>query len=280
MSDALTAAHRWGLARVRTAFNATLSHRDKALPALAARTVVELPGSAGPLEGRFYRPAGVAADAPILLYFHGGGFVCSSLDTHEALCIRLADAGPIRLLAASYRLAPEHRFPAQLEDALSVARWLAAQGQPFAVGGDSAGGYLAASVAARMPDAVTAQLLLYPLVHLDEDVWTESLLRHTRLIGWAAVRYIRAQLLDIAPSLLSPGAVAALPTVIATGEVLDPTREDALALAERLLAAGAPVELREYPGFIHGFGNLTHVSAAARSAVAELGALAGQAIHR
>lgn len=286
------ASHRWTLSLAREAFHIALTGRDRTLPALAERRIIRLPGAAGPLEARLYHPQGVAADAPLLLFFHGGGFVVSDLDTHEALCIRLADAGGLRVLSASYRLAPEHRFPAQLDDAVAAARWVLSAADKgvggaggFAIGGDSAGGYLAAATAARIeteqPGAIRAQLLLYPLLHLDEQVWAASLLRETRLIGWAAARYIRAQLSAGpagAPSLLTPGAVAHAPTVIAVGGLLDPVRADALVLAAQLERAGVNVALREYPTLIHGFGNLTHASGAARRAVAEVGRLVGDLV--
>jgi acetyl esterase len=231
-------------------------------------------------------------DAPVLLYFHGGGFFSGDLDTHEALCVRLADAGALRVISASYRLAPEHPFPAQFDDALAMARTVLADpalagAAPLVVGGDSAGGYLAAAVAARLnaerPRTVRAQLLIYPLVQVDEATWASDLLRHTRVLGWAAVRYIRA-LIRVgtagAPSLLAPGAVSAIPTVLVTGGPLDPVSPDAEPLAQILEAAGAPVLRREYPLMIHGFANLTHASSLARDAVAEMGRQIGELARR
>jgi acetyl esterase len=225
-----------------------------------------------------------------LLFFHGGGFVLSDLDTHEALCIRLADAGRMRVLSAGYRLAPEDPFPAQLDDTVAVTRWLVAGegailtgGRGIAVGGDSAGAYLAASAAARLyrehPRAIAAQLLIYPLLHLDGALWARSLLKETRLLGWAAVQYINSQLLPpgaIAPSLLCLSEVALLPSVIAAGGPLDPCKPDAVELADMLRAAGQETIWRDYPTLIHGFGNLTHISNTARGAVAEIGALVGE----
>ena len=104
-------------------------------------------------------------------------------------------------------------------------------------------------------------------------------MRHTRAIGWAAVRYIRAQIMadaEGAPSLLAPGRLAAIPTVLVTGGPLDPVAPDAEGLAQRLEAARVPVLRRAYPLMIHGFANLTHASAAIRQAVAEIGGLIGE----
>jgi len=290
LSALVDSTHLWALQQARAAIHVALSGHDHSLPELAELRRLQLPGAAGPLEGRLYQPIGVAADAPLLLYFHGGGFVVSDLDTHEALCIRLADAGRMRVLSAEYRLAPEHRYPAQLDDAMAVTRWMLGEGasvldlgRGMAVGGDSAGAYLAASTAAHLhadfPGAIKAQLLLYPLLHLDGAVWAGSLFEETRAIGWAAVQYINAQLLSAgvtAPSLLSLTEIAPLESVIVAGGALDPCKPDAVALTDLLRAAGREVVWRDYPDLMHGFGNLTHVSEAARRAVAETGALIGQ----
>jgi acetyl esterase len=290
LSALADSSHLWALRRARAAIHVALSGRDHLLPQLAESRRLQLPGAEGPLEGRLYRPTGVSVDAPLLLFFHGGGFVVSDLDTHEALCIRLADAGRMRVLSAEYRLAPEHRYPAQLDDAMAVTRWMLGEGasgldlgRGVAVGGDSAGAYLAASTAAHLhadfPGAIRAQLLIYPLLQLDGAVWAESLFEETRAIGWAAVQYINAQLLGAgvtAPSLLSLSEIAPLDSVIVAGGLLDPCKVDAVVLADLLRKAGREVVWRDYPDLIHGFGNLTHVSEAARQAVAETGALIGQ----
>lgn len=282
-------AHLWGLARVRDAIRLALSGHDATLPLLAERRDFMLAGAAGPRPVRLYRPEGAKPGAPLLIYFHGGGFVTGDLDTHEALCVRLADAAKLPVLAASYRLAPEHPFPAQLDDALALAHAALADpalasGGPIVLAGDSAGGWLAASVATRLEaeraGTVKAQLLIYPLVHVDESLWAEGLLQHTRVIGWAAVRYIRAALqagTESAPSLLGDGALVGVPTVIVTGGPLDPTAPDAEPLAQRLEALGATVVRRTYPTMLHGFCNLTHASATAREALAEAGKLISKA---
>lgn len=284
-------AHLWGLARVRETLRLALAGRDTTLPPLAERRELTLPGGQGPRPARLYRAAG-AADGPLILFFHGGGFVTSDLDTHEALCIRLADAAKIPVLSMSYRLAPEHAYPAQLDDAVAMAHAALADpglasGGPVITAGDSAGGWLAAAVAARLegerPGTVAAQLLIYPLVHVDEVLWAEGLLRHTRALGWAAVRYIRAALqagTEGAPSLLGEGMLAGVPTVILTGGPLDPTAPDADRLTTRLEALGAKVERRTYPTMLHGFCNLTHASATAREALVDAGGLIAAAARQ
>lgn len=281
-------SHRWGLERVRQAIGFTLNRRDRALPHLAELRNFKIDGAQAPRDARLYVPFTAKADGPLLLYFHGGGFITGDLDTHDALCVRLAHEGGFRVLAFDYRLAPEAAFPAQLDDARAAARWVLANRAALgcgdiAVGGDSAGAYLAAAVAGETPEAFIAQVLIYPLMHLDEDVWAATTLRDARFVGRLAVQYIEAALGGAtvrAPSLLRPGSLAAIPSVIVAGEGLDPCRPDAAAARDILSASGARVLYRDYPGLIHGFGNLTHASAACRRAVADIAGLARQALER
>ena len=290
IAKGVEAAHLRALDLARQGFRAILTRREKDFPALAEQTVLQIPTANGDLEGRLYRPVDVAPDAPLLLFFHGGGFVVSDLDTHEALCIRLAHAAGVRVLSAAYRLAPENRFPAQVDDAAAVTRWVlndfeggSARTAGLTLGGDSAGGYLALcawdAVKDDTPDAVRALLLIYPLLHIDESVWASSMMRETRVLGWAAVRYIRAQLLPVgvtASSWLDRPDLVTPSMVIVSGGVLDPVRADALVFRDRLRANGVTVEWREYPTMIHGFANLTHAVRTAREAVGEVGRLVGE----
>ena len=279
-------AHRWSLNQVREAVRFSLARRDRSVPNMAELRNLEVRGATGPLAARLYVPMGAPQKGPLLLFFHGGGFVLCDLDTHDALCARLADAAGVRILSCEYRLAPEHPFPAQLEDAVAAAHWvqrharrLGADKRRILVGGDSAGGYLALATAKAMKRTFAGQVLIYPLMHLEDDVWAETMGANTRVIGRLAVRYIEAQLASAgmrAPSLLEDGAIAPLPTVIAAGGHLDPCAPDTHACAERLRSLGAPVVVRTYAGQIHGFANLTHTSAAARRAVDEIGRLTRQ----
>jgi acetyl esterase len=276
---------RWSLERAREVSRFAVSRRDRRLPDLAEMRNFSIPGGGGPMKVRLYVPMTAQPNGPLLLYFHGGGFLTGDLDTHDALCTRLADAGGFRVLSCDYRLAPEAPYPAQAEDAVAAARWLIAHADSLgadagrlAIGGDSAGGYLAATTAARMPDAFIGQVLIYPLMHLEDDIWSTTVLSDTRIVGRWAVRFIEEQLGGAsvrAPSLLADGALAALPSVIVAGQGLDPCRPDALAARDRLEAMGATVEYRDYPGMIHGFGQLSHRLVAARKAVEETGRLAG-----
>ena len=268
-----------------------IAHRDRRLPRLAQIRNLDYPAASGRRAARLYVPTQAPAVGPAILFFHGGGFVISDIETHDALCQRLADAAGVRVISAAYGLAPEHPFPSQVDDARAALAWLLDQAgelgvdpDRLAVAGDSAGAYLAATVAneanTRRPGAVRAQGLFYPLVHLDDEVWAQTLLRDARLIGRLAVAYINAQLASArAPSLLDAVGPATPPTFLVSGALLDPVHPDAVTYAQALEAAGVPVELKTYPGQAHGFVNFTHVLPAAVEAVTTLGARLGKALR-
>jgi acetyl esterase len=268
-----------------------IAHRDRKLPRLAQVRNLDYPAASGKRAARLYVPMHAAAVGPGILFFHGGGFVISDIETHDALCQRLADAAGVRVVSAAYGLAPEHPFPSQIDDARAALAWLLDQAAELgidpdrlAVSGDSAGAYLAATVAneanARWPGAVKAQGLFYPLVHLDDEIWARTLLRDARLIGRLAVAYVNAQLANArAPSLLDAVGPASPPTFLVSGALLDPVHPDAVTYARALETAGVTVELKEYPGQAHGFVNFTHVLPVAVEAVATLGARLGKALR-
>lgn len=281
-----------GVERARKATDFMLSRRDRALPHLAELRNFTVEGAAGQLAARLYVPQGATTPGPMLVFFHGGGFVLGDLETHDAFCVRLADAAKVRVLACRYRLAPEAPFPAQIEDALAAFRSIRARAAEFgadpaalALGGDSAGGYLAVATTAKLnaetPGSVVAQVLVYPLLTLDDDVWASSLLQDARIVGRLAVQFIRAQLATTsAPCLLGTLEGKAPPTLLVAGGPLDPCRPDALTYAQQLTAAGVDFTERYYTALPHGFINLTHVSAPAREAVAEIGTLTGDLLRR
>ena len=222
---------------------------------------------AGGRAARLYLPRGGEAHPP-LVFFHGGGFTAGDLDTHDALCRHLALASGIRFLSVSYRLAPEHRPPAQLDDALAACRWLLAnpdavgghEGRVFA-GGDSAGGYLAARCAAAYPELIAGQLLLYPLVQMDDAAWTARPFRNARLVGRLAIGRINALLGDAPyPSLLGFATAAMPPTILVCGDALDPVSPDAAPLEAALRGCGVRVERRTYAGLVHGALNISGLS--------------------
>jgi acetyl esterase len=169
----------------------------------------------------------------------------------------------------------------QVDDARDTADWvfrhaadLGAEPSHIAIGGDSAGGYLSLATALAQPGRFAALLLIYPLLHLEDDVWSEKVLKDARFVGRLAVSYIRAQLKAAAsgvPSLLGTARADLPPTLIVTGGALDPVRPDALRYAAELRDAGARCDCVEHARQPHGFFNLTHLSQPARDAAADAG---------
>lgn len=223
----------------------------------------------GPVRTRVYQPAGAERDLPVLVYCHGGGWVAGSLDTHDGVCRALCARTPCVVVSVDYRLAPEHRFPAAVEDAWAATAWVAQHarsigGDPsrIAVGGDSAGGTLSAVAALRARDhglALRLQLLVYPAT--DRDFETPSYREFADGYGltrdgmrWYWEHYLGPDGDATSPeaSPLRAGDLAGVaPACVLTVE-FDPLRDEGEAFAERLRAAGVPVESRRIAGLIHG----------------------------
>jgi acetyl esterase len=253
----------------------------------AVRSVddVVLPGPAGELAARVYRPE---ADRPLptVVFFHGGGFVIGDLDTHEDHCRQLAADLPAVVLSVAYRLAPEDPFPAAYEDCLAATGWagehvaeLGGDAAALVVAGDSAGGNLAAAVALAVRDGgpqLAAQLLIYPAVdfrdgdhHPSRTVNGEGLFltaADMRWFGDAYVPTIEHRNDPRASVLVSPDLRGVAPAVVLTAEY-DPLRDEGEAYADALQSAGIDVDLRRYDGLIHGFFGMGPVSPAAAAAV-------------
>ena len=281
--------NRWVLNQVRAAARFALSGRDRPAAEMCAVEDLELALTGRSLRARLYAPGDCDQAGPLLIYFHGGGFVVGDIETHDSLCRRLAAAGAFRILSVDYRLAPEHPYPAQMEDAFDAADWvfahadrLGAQPNHIGIGGDSAGAYMALATSLRCPGRFPLQLLIYPLLQLEDDIWAASLLQDARMVGRLAVQYIRAQLTDAAkgaPPLLGTASGLAPPTFVLTGGALDPVRPDALAYVHELEQAGVAVVCRQHSGQPHGFLHLTPLSHAAVSALAEMGELVGRGLR-
>jgi acetyl esterase len=226
---------------------------------------------------RIYRPA--AATPGALVWFHGGGWVLGSLDTHDGIARRLANRAACTLVSVDYRLAPEHRFPAAVEDAWEAARWAGGEFGTISVGGDSAGGTLAAVVALRAREAgvpVSLQVLVYPIT--DHSFDTASYEECAEGYGltrdgmrWFWDTYLGPSQ-DGSPPDASPLRATELagvaPALVITAE-FDPLRDEGEAYAERLREAGVPTTLRRYDGQNHGFFRMAAVFPAAAAAIAE-----------
>jgi len=251
----------------------------------------------GDLAARLYRPASVAAPLPALVWFHGGGWVIRDLDTDDVLCSELCLAANAAVLSVAYRLGPEHRFPAAVEDAVFAARWLRANAQSLAidparlaVGGDSAGGNLAIVTALTLRDAgeppLRFQLLVYPstdqgAVKGSRETFGEGLLFDRDTMRWFGKRYLRSKedALDWRASPLLAKSLVGLPPALIIAAELDPIVDDGKAFAERLRASGIPVEYSSYPGVIHGFFLLGGAFDAAREAVQQAGKALARALE-
>jgi acetyl esterase len=248
-------------------------------PEVAAVTEVVAPGPGGDIPIRMYEPpaesrAGEPGDdrpPGVLAYFHGGGWTIGSVETHDALCRGLAVGSGAVVASVEYRLAPEHPYPAAVEDAVAATRWLAehagelgADGSRLAVGGDSAGGNLATVVARLLRDEgppLAFQLLVYPTTDLglghpsvDENGEGYFLTKDTML--WFRRHYLGDR--DVSdpsasPLRADPESLRGLPPALVVTAEYDPLRDEGEAYAEALRAAGVDVRATRYDGVIHGF---------------------------
>ncbi|MBS0362231.1 MAG: alpha/beta hydrolase [Proteobacteria bacterium] len=242
---------------------------------------------AGNIPARLYIPPQAVRPSALLVYFHGGGFVIGDLESHDGHCRRLAAGAGCRVLAIDYRLAPEHPFPASHDDALSATVWvfdhaheLGADPARIAVGGCSAGGNLAASVALDLKDdpkrRLKFQLLLYPGIWPEEETASRKALDGPVLtreaLAWfekllAAVGHPQAH-----RAMLADREVAhAAPALVVTAG-FDPLKDEGRDYAARLKAAGVNARHVEYPGLVHDFYVMCDVSKAAAAASAETAA--------
>ncbi len=234
------------------------------------------PGPAGPVPLRLYSPQG-PDDAPLLLYFHGGGWMQGGLETHHGACGKLAAWSDCKVLAVDYRLAPEHKFPAGFDDCLAIWRWLVANTrilgadpEKLAIGGDSAGGNLAAAVcqalAVEGEPTPAAQLLIYPSLELGWNLPSHRELADAHILPrirvlWYTDLYLgsREQAADVRASPLRTKNLRGQPPAMIVTAGFDPLLDDGRLYAEHLAAAGTPVTYREFPGQIHAFISLTRV---------------------
>ncbi|HET8954533.1 MAG TPA: alpha/beta hydrolase [Solirubrobacterales bacterium] len=248
---------------------------------------VEIPGPGGAIARLYVPPTAVEGPLPLLVYFHGGGWVIGDLDTHDSPCRFIAAHAGVAVLAVDYRLAPEHPFPAAVEDAFAAYRWVSENGARLgadpariAVGGDSAGGNLAAVVclAARDEGAPppAMQLLIYPVTETGRELpsrraFEEGFLLTRRDMAYYEDRYLPpgADRDDPRVSVLRAPDLSGLPPAYVATAGFDPLRDEGEAFAGRLREAGVPVALRRHPGLVHSYVNFTAICPTARAAVLE-----------
>jgi acetyl esterase len=226
----------------------------------------------------------------VLVYFFGGGWVLGQIETADAIARSLVNRADIAVLVPGYRLAPEHRFPAAVEDAEAAVRWAAASadrlgidGERIAVGGDSAGGNLAAAVTHLLRDGtgprLAFQLLVYPVTqHLADTpsarAADDPVFFNARSVRWYWEHYLRSPEdgRDPRASPLLAGRFDTLPPALVITAEHDPLRDEGERYAEKLAAAGVPVRLSRYDGMVHGFFAMTRQLSGAREAHAEAAA--------
>jgi len=249
---------------------------DEKAVLLGRKEDIKIPCKVGSLSARLYAVEENASNLlPVLLYFHGGGWVQGDLETHDGLCSRLALASGAMVVALDYRLAPENKFPAAVDDCFSCFQWLSTEGQAIgadpkkvAIGGDSAGGNLAAVVSqmagqegSNMP---VFQLLLYPATDLEfktpshTERMNDEFIPHDRM-EWYLEQYLNSpqEKKDYKASPgINPNLGGQPPSLIIVGG-FDPLRDDSRLYAESLSDAGVDVVFHEYTGQIHAFMTLT-----------------------
>jgi acetyl esterase len=254
-------------------------------PEMAETRDLTIPGPHGAIPLRIYRPQ--KAHGGILMYFHGGGWVLGSIETHDGYCRSLAAGSGATIVSVDYRLAPEHKFPAAFDDCLAATRWAAAQAaslecdaRRLGVAGDSAGGNLAAAVALAARDdggpALAFQYLIYPVTDAacDTPSYAENaegyyLSRDSMLWFWE--QYLRNPR-DGAQAYASPVRATdlkGLPPALVTTAEYDPLRDEGEAYARRLSESGVKARLIRYPGMIHGFARRGRFFRVARVALDE-----------
>ena len=250
---------------------------------------LSIPGPESEMAARLYVGLGAPrSPQPLLVYFHGGGWVIGDLDTHDGACRFLAEHSGCRVLSVEYRLAPEHPFPKPVEDVVAAFAWahehaaeLGCDPARIAVGGDSAGGNLSTALCLQNRDAgnpqPAMQLLLYPCTDAvggqqSRDTFAEGFLLTRNDMEWFENHYIPDGIDDDEPraSMMRARDVSGLPPAYIATAGFDPLRDEGEIYAERMREAGVQVVPQRHPGMIHGFANLTEICPSARTAMLEV----------
>jgi acetyl esterase len=263
------------LPELRQQLRVMVSLMDEPAPSLPRIEDIRIPGPAGEIPARLYSSTVEKRPQPTVAYFHGGGWVQGDLETHHGLCARLARHAGALVVAVDYRLAPEHKFPAAVDDCLAAYRWLRTKGRDLgadttkvAVAGDSAGGNLSAVVsqlaASSGVPVPTCQVLIYPAVDFSLDTESHRELADGHVIPrdrilWYMEQYLKgeADKADLRASPLRAPSLKGQPPAMIVTAGFDPLRDEGRAYGDRLREAGVDVVHREYTGQIHAFVSLT-----------------------
>jgi acetyl esterase len=257
-----------------------------AAPPIGAVADRRIPGPAGEIPVRIYTPTG-SAPFPLLVFFHGGGWVLGGIETHDSICRELANGAGCVVVSVDYRLAPEHKFPAAADDCYAATQWavahageLGADAKRVAIGGDSAGGNLTAVVAQMARDKggppLVFQLLIYPVTVASFDTPSyrdnaEGYLLTAGDMHWFWGHYLKSAADGENPyaSPLRATNLKGLPPALVITAEFDPLRDEGEQYAHRLEEAGVPTRLSRYDGMIHGFFGMTELMDKAKTAVKE-----------
>lgn len=250
---------------------------------------VSIPGPAGTIGARHYRPVAATGSAPLLVFYHGGGFVFGDLESHDTACRLICRDAGVHVLAVDYRLAPEHPAPAAVDDAYAAYRWarenaagLGADPRRVAVGGDSAGGCLAAVVSRLARDngdpMPSLQWLIYPVTDFrggsrSRSLFSDGLLLTKHDISYFEATYLNESGLELTDPLVSPllaEDLAGLPPALVVTAGFDPLRDEGEEYADRMRAAGVAVDHRLMASMIHAFLNLNVLGGGVAAANAEM----------
>jgi acetyl esterase len=262
-------------------------------PELKSVTPLAIPSPHGLIPARIYTPMKLRQKnglAPGLVFFHGGGWVIGDLDSHDVVCRKLADEGQLIVVSVDYRRAPEHKFPAAIDDAIAATSWIAGQATELGidaarllVGGDSAGGNLAAVVAISAREgkgpAISGQVLIYPatdfaMTHPSHSEPETSVLLTHSVIRWFRDHYLNgaADVHDWRASPARASSLIGLPPAFVLTAGADPLRDEGDEYARRLKDAGVAVTHRSFPGQFHGFFTMGKLLQQANVAASEIGA--------
>ncbi len=254
-----------------------------------------IPGPAQPIPIRVYRPV-LSEVLPTLVFFHGGGFVLCNLDTHDRLCRSLANASGCTVISVDYRLAPEHKFPAAVDDAYAATDYIARHAEEFridpqriAVGGDSGGANLATVVALMAREQggprLKYQLLIYPVVDFQDRSASMQEFGHDHFLTLETMDWFIDQYVKNAEDRRHPYAspmnasdLSGLPRALVITAECDPLRDQGEAYGRKMQAAGVAVELKRYYGMIHPFFNLAGIVDMAKVAIADAGSALKKAL--
>ena len=262
-------------------------------PELESAEPLSIPAPHGAIPARVYTPKNPRTTnglAPVLVFFHGGGWVIGDLDSHDVVCRKLADEGRLIVISVDYRLAPENKFPTAVDDSIAATKWIAENARQLGIdaarlvgGGDSAGGNLAAVVAIAARDgngpAIAGQVLIYPatdfaMTHPSHSEPETSILLTHSVIKWFRDHYLTgaADVHDWRASPARAKTLIGLPPAYVLTAGADPLRDEGDEYARSLKEAGVPVTFRHFPGQFHGFFTMGKLLQQANVAASEIGA--------